>query len=183
MKTALGILLTAISCLCTWIGCNYHYKLILSDIENARILIISKEKMQLILIDYKGDTLFHAPVATGKAYGDKQEQGDMCTPEGIFKVADIQNSSKWTHDFGDGKGNISGAYGNHFIRLNVPGHKGIGIHGTHAPESIGKRETEGCIRLNNDDLERLVGLIYPPLTVIITPSAMDEKVNRKKQKE
>lgn len=179
MKIVLGVILTAISCLCTWIGCNYYYKSIISDIKNAHILIISKEKMKLALIDYKGDTLFHAPIATGKAYGNKRRQGDMRTPEGIFQVADIQNSSKWIHDFGDGKGNIAGAYGNHFIRLSVPGHKGIGIHGTHAPESIGKRETEGCIRLKNEDLEKLTRLIYPPLTVIITPAAFDESENRK----
>ena len=61
----------------------------------------------------------------------------------------------------------------------VPGHTGIGIHGTHAPESIGTRATEGCIRLNNDDLERLVDLIYPPLSVVITPSARDEGMNTK----
>lgn len=48
------------------------------------------------------------------------------------------------------------------------------------PESIGSRATEGCIRLNNDDLERLVTLIYPPLTVVITPSVMDESLNLKK---
>lgn len=136
--------------------------------------------MQLKLINYKGDTLFSAPIATGKAYGNKQEQGDMRTPEGVFKVADIQNASKWTHDFHDGKGEIEGAYGPYFIRLKVPGHKGIGIHGTHAPESIGSRTTEGCIRLNNDDLKQLVSLIYPPQTIIITPAAMDESINLKR---
>lgn len=138
--------------------------------------------MQLTLINYKGDTLFCAPIAAGKAYGNKQKQGDMRTSEGVFKVVDIQNASKWTHDFHDGKGEIEGAYRKHFIRLKVPGHKGIGIHGTHAPESIGSRATEGCIQLNNDDLERLVTLIYPLLTVVITPSATDEKVNLKNQK-
>lgn len=135
--------------------------------------------MMLRLIDYKGDTLFTAPIAVGKSYGNKQKQGDMRTPEGVFKVVDIQNSSAWTHNFGDGKGDIAGAYGHHFIRLGVPGHKGIGIHGTHAPKSIGSRATEGCIRLNNEDLEKLVKLIYPPLTVVITPSAMDVKENTK----
>ena len=39
------------------------------------------------------------------------------------------------------------------------------------------RATEGCIRLCNEDLERLVSLIYPPLTVVITPAVEDEAVN------
>ena len=88
-----------------------------------------------------------------------------------------QQSKKRTTFTGDGKGEIKGAYGPYFIRLKTPGHKGIGIHGTHLPESIGEKTTEGCIRLRNEDLKRLVSLIYPPLTVIITPSAEDEKHN------
>lgn len=179
MKTVLKILLLPVCCFCTWLVCSYYHQKIISKIENANIIVISKQEMKLRLINYKGDTLFCAPIAVGEAYGNKQEQGDMRTPEGVFKVADIQNASEWTHDFHDGKGEIKGAYGKHFIRLKVPGHKGIGIHGTHAPESIGGRATEGCIRLNNNDLERLVALIYPPLTVIITPSVMDEKQNQK----
>lgn len=101
----------------------------------------------------------------------------MRTPEGIFLVSDIQRASNWTHDFGDGKGEIKGAYGDYFIRLAVPGHKGIGIHGTHLPESIGTRDSEGCIRLENEDLNELVKLIHPPMTVVITPAAEDETAN------
>lgn len=108
-----------------------------------------------------------------KSNGNKRKKGDMRTPEGVFQVSDIQDASGWTHDFGDGKGEISGAYGNHFIRLSVPGQKGIGIHGTHLPESIGTRASEGCIRMNNKDLEQLVKLIYPPLVVVITPGRED----------
>ena len=61
--------------------------------------------------------------------------------------------------------------------MSVPGHKGIGIHGTHDSLSIGSRVTEGCIRLKNDDLIQLVSMIEIPMTVVITPSAYDEKCN------
>lgn len=149
----------------------------LDKIENARFILISKQEMKLRLIDYKGNELFCAPVATGKNVGNKEKAGDMRTPEGVFQVADIQQSADWKHDFKDGKGEISGAYGDYFIRLAVPGHKGIGIHGTHLPESIGTRASEGCIRMDNEDLNRLVSLIYPPVTVVITPGAEDEKMN------
>ena len=146
-------------------------------VENARIILISKQEMKLRLIDYRGNELLCAPVATGKNYGNKRKKGDMRTPEGVFQVSDIQDASGWMHDFGDGKGEISGAYGNHFIRLSVPGQKGIGIHGTHLPESIGTRASEGCIRMHNEDLERLVKLIYPPLVVVITPAKEDVKAD------
>lgn len=158
---------------------TYHHRAELDKVQNARIILISKQEMRLRLIDYKGNELFSASVAVGMNAGNKQEVGDMCTPEGVFQVADIQHASGWEHDFGDGKGKVKGAYGDTFIRLTVPGHKGIGIHGTHLPESIGTRDSEGCIRMNNEDLNRLVALIYPPLTVVITPGVEDEKINCK----
>jgi len=118
MRTILRIFLLLACCFCTWLACSYHNQKIISKIENANIIVISKQDMQLNLINYKGDTLFCAPIAVGKAYGNKQKQGDMRTPEGVFKVVDIQNASKWTHDFHDGKGEIEGAYGK--IRNTCP---------------------------------------------------------------
>ena len=53
----------------------------------------------------------------------------------------------------------------------------IGIHGTHLSETVGTRASEGCIRMNNDDLKQLVSLIYPPVTVVITPGPEDERMN------
>lgn len=154
-----------------------HHQEELDKVQNAQFILISKQEMRLRLIDYKGNELFSAPVAVGMNAGNKQKVGDMRTPEGVFQVADIQQSSHWKHDFKDGKGEVSGAYGDYFIRLAVPGHKGIGIHGTHLPESIGTRDSEGCIRMNNEELNRLISLIYPPLTVVITPGVEDEKRN------
>lgn len=177
LKLLIGFLVIVLCCAGSCWLTGIYYESRISKIENANIIVISKQDMQLRLIDYEGNTLFCAPVATGKAYGNKQKQGDMRTPEGVFQVSDIQDASKWSHDFGDGKGEIKGAYGDYFIRLDVPGHKGIGIHGTHDPESIGSRASEGCIRLRNEDLNKLVSLIYPPMTVIVTPSAIDEYQN------
>lgn len=177
MRFISSLLILIICSLCIWLVCMNYYQAIISKIENANIIVVSKQEMQLSLIDYNGDTVFCAPIAAGSAHGNKLKEGDMRTPEGVFTIVDIQNSSRWTHDFNDGKGKITGAYGRYFIRLKVPGHKGIGIHGTHLPESIGSRATEGCIRLHNNDLERLVTLIRPPMAVIITPAAKDECAN------
>lgn len=45
--------------------------------------------------------------------------------------------------------------------------KKIGVHGTCKPESIYNRDSEGCIRLHNNDLQRLRDLIYLGMSVII----------------
>ena len=105
-------------------------------------------------------------VAIGKNSGQKQQSGDLRTPTGNFTVDEIIDSSSWKHDFKDGKGEIEGAYGPWFISLET-GWDGIGIHGTHDPASIRTMVSEGCIRMNNADVEELKTKIQPGTKVII----------------
>lgn len=142
--------------------------------RKAKFIVISKETMTLTVYGPNVDKIAEYPVAVGKNLGNKKNVGDMKTPEGAFKVQQIQDASHWTHDFKDGKGEIKGAYGSHFIRLLTPPHKGIGIHGTHDPASIGTRATEGCIRLRNEDLLELVKYVGVSMPVIIVTSAKDQ---------
>lgn len=147
------------------------------EIKNARFMVANKQTMTLTLYDYRGEELMHTRMACGKNYGDKQRRGDMRTPEGVFRVESIEDASDWSHDFGDGNGEVPGAYGPLFIRLTCPGHKGIGIHGTHLPESLGTRATEGCIRLDNDTLLQLAQQVHIGMVVAVLPSASDVMAN------
>mgnify|MGYP003873397785 CR=1 FL=1 len=158
---------------------RYHKKTI-SENENTQIVIIIKEEFKLYVYDFDGNILMKSYIALGKNFGDKQKVGDMKTPEGIFKVESIESSSDWTHDFKDDSlGVIEGVYGPFFIRLTVPGQKGIGIHGTHDPNSLGTRVSEGCIRMANDELINLISQIRVGTLVIITPSQDDVRINSK----
>lgn len=121
------------------------------------------------------------PIAVAKNNGDKERPGDNKTPvswgnivsipseydgadvgvkssEVPFRVEEICDASTWAHDFNDGKGVIEGAYGPWFISLDT-GWDGIGIHGTHDPNSIGTNASEGCIRLLNKDIIELKEII------------------------
>jgi len=100
----------------------------------------------------------------------------------VFSVTDIEGSKSWTHDFKDGKGEIQGAYGPYFVRLLTPNHNRIGIHGTHDPGSLGKRATEGCVRLHNSQISRLVMFVKPGTVVVVTPAVPDEAMNQVPQK-
>jgi len=129
-------------------------------------ILIDKSNFSLAL--YNRDKLLHKwRIAVGIVPGDKQRKGDNKTPNGIFRINQIQNSSEWTYDFGDGRGQTRGAYGPWFIRLHTPPWSGIGIHGTHDPESIGSRASEGCIRMNNDDVSELRKMVRLGMPVII----------------
>ena len=122
-------------------------------------ILIKKSEFKLYLLDH-GQPVAVWGVAVGKNHGQKQVRGDMKTPEGTYYIDEIDNASTWTHDFGDGKGVIKGAYGPWFLSLNTDKQSGgkwggIGIHGTHDPASIGTCASEGCIRLQNENLLKL----------------------------
>jgi lipoprotein-anchoring transpeptidase ErfK/SrfK len=156
---------------------------ILEEAARAAFIVVDKESMTLKVYNYNGDSIFGSGISCGKNYGNKRVIGDMKTPEGVFHVCDIQDASDWDHDFKDGKGRIQGAYGPVFIRLDVPGHKGIGIHGTHKPESIDTRDTEGCIRLENSEVIKLKELVYYGMVVVIIPSVQDAEATKLQIKE
>ena len=143
------------------------------DPKKAEYIVISKETMTLKLYDSNNKVIFNFPVALGLNLGDKKKKGDKKTPEGDFTISQITAASTWSHDFGDGKGDIPHAYGDWFIRLLTPPHTGIGIHGTHDPSSIGTRASEGCIRLHNENLNKLKPLLFIGMKVRIETSRLD----------
>lgn len=152
---------------------------IYSDVVNKNncFILISKPEYRLYVCEVvDGDTIkrVHYPVCVGKAKGQKQKKGDMKTPECTFEkpfsITEIVDASKWTHDFGDGRGSIL-SYGNWFMRLKTPGHSGIGIHGsTNNESSVPGRGSEGCIRLRDDDLIQLKeNYAFVGMRVVILP--------------
>lgn len=145
--------------------------------KNNCFILISKPEYRLYVCEVvDGDTIkrVHYPVCVGKAKGQKQKKGDMktpeCTFENPFSITEIVDASKWTHDFGDGRGSIL-SYGSWFMRLKTPGHSGIGIHGsTNNESSVPGRGSEGCIRLRDDDLIQLKeNYAFVGMKVVILP--------------
>ena len=129
--------------------------------ENC-FIVISKQELKLYVCEVvENDTvrIVEYPVCLSKNLGQKERKGDMKTPEcnwdNPFVITEIVDASGWVHDFGDGRGSIL-AYGNWFMRLKTPGFSGIGIHGsTNNEGTVPGRDSEGCIRMRNDDLDLL----------------------------
>jgi len=128
-------------------------------------IVIDKSRFNMKL--YQGSQVIKEyQIALGKNPGDKQKVGDMRTPEGDFVIENIEVSSYWEYDFGDGKGPIK-AYGPWFIRLETNATQtlsgntwtGIGIHGTNDEDSIGTLASRGCIRMHNEKLVELVDFL------------------------
>ena len=155
-------------------------------------IVISKLNQTLSVYDRNaaGDTVIMAqyPCCMGKNKGNKQRRGDMRTPESPagkpFKITMIQDAATWKHDFGDGRGNIL-AYGHWFLRLETPGHRGIGIHGsTNNEGTVPGRASEGCIRLLDTDIITLkehFAYVGMPVTVQPedqAPAAWEQRVRQ-----
>ena len=138
---------------------------------SAPFIVADKPTLKLTLVDADGNIIKQYGMSCAKVYGPKQVRGDNKTPEGVFKINELLYAKGIPHDFGDGKGPIKDAYGPWFLRLDVPGFRDIGIHGTPFPESIGTRATEGCIRLTNEDIVDLKNRVKLGTVVIITPEA------------
>jgi len=148
--------------------------------NSVSMIVVNKNDLLMNVINLAGDTIRRYPVAVGTNKGNKQNAGDLKTPEGVFLIEATENSSAWTYDFeNDDKGPVDGAYGPWFIRLNALPHKGIGIHGTHDNSSIGKRVSHGCVRMQNKDLVELVSMIKPGIPVYITKDIIKDTLSKK----
>jgi len=164
--------------------------------KENKIILVNKGLQTLTVYDALLGVIKTYKISTGQNPGNKIKNGDLKTPEGIFPVIGIEESSDWTYDFKDGKGPIKGSYGPKYIRLKVDSLNifdnvisnfnftsdnefiGIGIHGTHIDSLIGSRASHGCIRLKNKDLLDLLKYIRPGTLIAITPGKLDLDKNR-----
>lgn len=134
------------------------------DASKVGHIVISKESKSLKVYDVDNRLVCRFDVAIGRGEGDKQEVGDMCTPEGEFAIVSIEDASQWLYDSGDGV--VEGYYGEWFIRLSTE-FKGIGIYSTSDSSILGERATEGSIRLLDSDLDSLKSLVLEGMKVRI----------------
>jgi lipoprotein-anchoring transpeptidase ErfK/SrfK len=133
-----------------------------SEAESAPVAIKIDSKTNMLGV-FQGDKLIAAyPVTIGSAH--------TASPIGEWKVSRITKLPNFRYDkemlqHGRRSGNFHllprgprNPVGVMWIALNK---KGIGIHGTNSPESIGRATSHGCIRLANWDVVRLATKIKP----------------------
>ncbi|HEY4256752.1 MAG TPA: L,D-transpeptidase [Candidatus Udaeobacter sp.] len=132
--------------------------------EAASTPIVIKVDTKINMLGvFQGDKLIAAyPVTIGSAH--------TASPVGEWKVSRITKMPTFRYDkemlqHGTRSGNFHllppgprNPVGVMWIALNK---KGIGIHGTNDPDSIGRAASHGCIRLANWDVVRLATKIKP----------------------
>ena len=79
------------------------------------------------------------------------------TPVGTFKIVNKLLNPTW---FKAGAvvpaGSSENVLGTRWLGFNLSGY---GIHGTVEPQNLGKQVTQGCVRLNNQDVEELYSIV------------------------
>ncbi|QJD81879.1 L,D-transpeptidase [Cohnella herbarum] len=86
------------------------------------------------------------------------------TPEGKFVI---------TEKVKDPNGSSTGAFGSRGMTLSDSRY---GIHGTDEPESMGKDESLGCVRMKKEDIEELYDLVPMGTPVTITQGGLPDEL-------
>ena len=145
----------------------------------ARIVGSEASPSRLIAVDKNDQTLFlferHSPLrlagkyacTTGQNDGDKVEEGDLKTPEGVYFVIRRIGSGLNFEKYGYEAYTLN--YPNPVDKLRKKTGYGIWIHGRGSP--ITPKVTEGCVSLNNTDIAVLGENLTPG-----TPVALADKV-------
>lgn len=156
---------------------DYCGKLLNNEYEY--FIVVDKAVMKVILYSKYGNVVKEYGMACAKNYGTKHKKADSRTPEGFFTAEGIYDSTDWlfTNDAGY-TSPARGQFGPRFIRLKTPVSSQIGIHGTAAPGSIGRRCSHGCIRLTNDNILELVKYAKVGMPIIVSPGPKDMAVNK-----
>lgn len=156
---------------------EYTRKLINSTYSH--FIIVDKQAMELALFDRYGREELRYGIACGKGFGTKVKKGDCRTSEGFFSAEGIYDSTDWLYTDDNGRtSKKKGQFGPRFVRLRIPNTSSIGIHGTCAPGSIGRRTSHGCIRVKNANILELVEHVTIGMPIIVSPSNRDMEINR-----
>jgi lipoprotein-anchoring transpeptidase ErfK/SrfK len=117
------------------------------DTLETRRIVVSITEHRLVLLD-AGRIVKIYQTASGKP--------TTPSPSGEFMVASMVANPAYHAHGQDVEPGPKNPVGTRWIGLNT---KGYGIHGTNAPNSIGKDASHGCIRMRNKDVEELFALV------------------------
>ncbi|MCP3025754.1 L,D-transpeptidase [Halobacillus sp. A5] len=138
-------------------------------VTDEPLVIVNKTTNELVAFQH-GEPVFESKVATGKT--------EELTPEGefTFKVKAIDPYYRKKDIPG---GDPENPLGSRWIGFDAKGTDGriYGVHGTNKPDSIGMAVSAGCIRMKNEQVEKLYSIVEEDSDIIIMKGQKDfEKV-------
>ncbi len=133
------------------------------------VITVGKAAKSLVVTDGGGKTVFYAPVTTGSEHDP--------LPIGEWKVNSVHPAPAfyynpalfWDADSSQAKAKIQPGPNNPvgLVWIDIS-KEHYGLHGTPVPETIGRTESHGCVRLTNWDALHLAGLVKKGTRVVFT---------------
>ena len=131
------------------------------------LILVDKKTNLLHLAHYENDDSFKViktyHTTTGKVKGDKELEGDLKTPEGVYQFTNKLFPPSIKPKFGTMAFYVN--YPNAYDQIAGCTGNNIMLHGTDAPERLKKDfDSEGCVVLQNEDLKEVERSIQVRLT-------------------
>ncbi|MDJ0681798.1 MAG: L,D-transpeptidase [Xenococcaceae cyanobacterium MO_167.B52] len=155
-------------------------EIITTPIDKSQTAILIEKSQYHLTIYYQNQAVKSYPVVFGKnPVGDKLQEGDLKTPEGIFKVRDLYPHPSWSkfiwldYPNDDSWSKHLEAKKSGKIKMSASIGGEIGIHGV--PDNgdllIDTKDnwTWGCISLKNKDVDEIYSVIQTGTIVKIIP--------------
>ncbi len=136
-----------------------------------RAILVDKSQHRLYVLQRSGNdvppkVVMDFYVSTGKQDGNKEERGDLRTPEGVYFVTSWIPKEKLPEKYGVGAFPMN--YPNELDQRMGKTGDGIWLHGTDTGFfSRPPQDSEGCVVLTNADFNVLKQYITPGLTPVV----------------
>ncbi|MGI0484023.1 L,D-transpeptidase [Pantanalinema rosaneae CENA516] len=129
-------------------------------LEPTRLEIRLKSRAVIFYLD--DIEMNRYPIAIGRSGWE--------TPQGKFKVLQMQKNPNWINPLTDQKvpaGDPQNPLGSYWIGFWTDGRDWIGFHGTPDRHTVGQAISHGCIRMYNEDITNLFYQINPGTQVVV----------------
>lgn len=131
------------------------------------VFVVDKAQQQLYIVKSNGPTdqeiVSRYRITTGQVKGDKEREGDLRTPEGVYFIINSISGDKLPAKYGPIAYVLN--YPNTVDRIFRRTGSNIWLHGRDV--AIHDYQTEGCISMDNDSIVQLKNLVQISGTPII----------------
>ncbi|MFZ2087019.1 MAG: L,D-transpeptidase, partial [Desulfobaccales bacterium] len=139
------------------------------------VLVVKKMDRKLTIYQGVKPVKTYPVVLGGNPRPDKVCQGDLCTPEGVYRVVTKYPHPRWDKfillDYPNTQNWLKFSEAKKTGKLHEEAKIGgdIGIHGTHDPSMNYRRLdwTLGCVSLHNDDIDEIYPMVDSNTLVLI----------------
>lgn len=148
---------------------SFSDHLVFAQSSVPTVILVDKKTNNLSVSEYvdgryKILKTFHATL--GQVKGDKEDENDLKTPEGIYTFTTFLTPPALAKKFGVMSFPMN--FPNPFDRLAGRTGSGIMLHATNEPERLKKNfDSEGCIVVNNQEISEIKPYIRLGLTPIL----------------